>query len=223
MTQLHPWDTRPARAVLLVLAMLTSPALLSACTEDEADGGGCGKICDCVATLGGDEARDGCWDRCPAILESDNAASGCRAELAQHGFDACWQTCPQETMETSAGDASRPMSSGDQAGPGDSSVPADEPDPDPEPDQNEPKPDGGSAESPCVACLRAECYGEFESCAAVPACVSLQDCVFACPPNDSQACVEDCAARDPDGVDALVAIFRCKDTRCSVCNEGAAQ
>lgn len=72
-------------------------------------------------------------------------------------------------------------------------------------------PDGGGGT--CEACTRARCANEAAVCEAMPACVTLYDCVAAAAGDEAQ--VQACVDQDSSGLAKLQALAQCQNAKCS--------
>jgi hypothetical protein len=78
--------------------------------------------------------------------------------------------------------------------------------------------DGATGVSPpvaggCAACLLAHCEAADNACAADPACVSLDGCLFECAPSDDP-CTSACLGRHGAGLPGLRALAGCARAHC---------
>ena len=66
----------------------------------------------------------------------------------------------------------------------------------------------------CLACANTNiCSAQRTACNSNAACLQLETCLAACPP-DSQACLQQCAATHPNGVAAYGALGQCMACAC---------
>lgn len=72
---------------------------------------------------------------------------------------------------------------------------------------------GGGGTGTCDTCMRASCASEVAQCEAMPACVTLYNCVSAA--GGDQEKVQACIDQGASGVAKLQAVAQCQTAKCS--------